>query len=87
MLIPIIDKEINKLGEPDNSSPSRRYVGDQLGEQLAVQFFADGKYYFQRNAMPSSKTPIELEAVNSWIKKSMMKKEEKLQSLWADLGV
>jgi len=45
LLIPLIDKGvIKKLGEPDNSSPSRRYVGS-VGETLST-VFRDGKVLF-----------------------------------------
>jgi membrane-bound ClpP family serine protease len=45
LLIPIIDVgKIKKLGEPDNSSPSRRYVG-AVGETL-TSVFRDGKVLF-----------------------------------------
>ena len=45
LLIPIIDKGvIKKLGEPDNSSPSRRYVG-AVGETISA-VFRDGKVLF-----------------------------------------
>jgi hypothetical protein len=45
LLIPFIDRgEIKKLGDPDNNSPSRRYVG-AVGETLTT-VFRDGKVLF-----------------------------------------
>jgi hypothetical protein len=58
LLIPIIDKGvIKKLGEPDNSSPSRRYVG-AVGETLST-VFRDGKVLFSSGEWDAvSQTPI-----------------------------
>lgn len=58
LLIPIIDKGvIKKLGEPDNSSPSRRHVG-AVGETLSA-VFRDGKVLFSSGEWDAvSQTPI-----------------------------
>jgi hypothetical protein len=58
LLIPFIDMgEIKKLGDPDNSSPSRRYVG-AVGETLS-SVFRDGKVLFSSGEWDAvSQTPI-----------------------------
>lgn len=58
LLIPFIDMgEIKKLGDPDNSSPSRRYVG-AVGETL-TSVFRDGKVLFSSGEWDAvSQTPI-----------------------------
>ena len=58
LLIPLIDKGvIKKLGEPDDSSPSRRYVG-AVGETLST-VFRDGKVLFSSGKWDAiSQTPI-----------------------------
>lgn len=58
LLIPFIDMgEIKKLGDPDNSSPSYRYVGG-VGETLST-VFRDGKVLFSSGEWDAiSQTPI-----------------------------
>ena len=58
LLIPFIDMgKIKKLGDPDNSSPSRRYVG-AVGETLST-VFRDGKVLFSSGEWDAvSQTPI-----------------------------
>ena len=58
LLIPFIDMgKIKKLGDPDNSSPSRRYVG-AVGETL-TSVFRDGKVLFSSGEWDAvSQTPI-----------------------------
>lgn len=58
LLIPLIDRgEIKKLGEPDNSSPSRKYVG-AVGETLSP-VFRDGKVLFSSGEWDAvSQSPI-----------------------------
>ena len=58
LLIPFIDMgEIKKLGDPDNSSPSRRFVG-AVGETL-TSVFRDGKVLFSSGEWDAiSQTPI-----------------------------
>ena len=60
LLIPLIDRgEIKKLGEPDNSSPSRKYVG-AVGETLSP-VFRDGKVLFSSGEWDAvSQSPIAL---------------------------
>ena len=58
LLIPFIDMgEVKKLGDPDNSSPSRRFVGG-VGETLST-VFRDGKVLFSSGEWDAiSQTPI-----------------------------
>lgn len=58
LLIPFIDMgKIKKLGDPDDSSPSRRYVGG-VGETL-TSVFRDGKVLFSSGEWDAvSQTPI-----------------------------
>jgi membrane-bound ClpP family serine protease len=58
LLIPFIDMgKIKKLGDPDDSSPSRRYVG-AVGETL-TSVFRDGKVLFSSGEWDAvSQTPI-----------------------------
>ncbi len=58
LLIPLIDKAvIKKLREPDDSSPSRRYLG-AVGETLST-VFRDGKVLFSSGEWDAiSQTPI-----------------------------
>ena len=58
LLIPLIDKgEFKKLGDPDNNSPSRKYVG-AVGETLTT-VFRDGKVLFSSGEWDAiSQTPI-----------------------------
>lgn len=60
LLIPLIDRgEIKKLGEPDNSSPSRKYMG-AVGETLSP-VFRDGKVLFSSGEWDAvSQSPIAL---------------------------
>ena len=58
LLIPLIDKgEFKKLGDPDNNSPSRKYVG-AVGETLTT-VFRDGKVLFSSGEWDAvSQVPI-----------------------------
>jgi len=58
LLIPFIDVgKLKNLGEPDNTSPSRRYVG-AVGETLST-VFRDGKVLFSSEEWDAiSQTPI-----------------------------
>ena len=58
LLIPFIDMgKIKKLGDPDNSSPSRKFVG-AVGETLTT-VFRDGKVLFSSGEWEAmSQSPI-----------------------------
>jgi len=58
LLIPFVDVgKLKKLSEPDNSSPSRKYVG-AVGETL-TSVFRDGKVLFSNEEWDAiSQTPI-----------------------------
>lgn len=60
LLIPLVDKGVvKKLGDPDDKSPSRRYVG-AVGETLST-VFRDGKVLFSSGEWDAiSQTPIAL---------------------------